>query len=241
MRDLENLRSRLAREETTLSAAHEQIEMGRRKIEALRQQIEDVKRQIEGAERQIEKLQDHSGTVEKRMALLREYIEMVEAGEEVIPSADATQPEVRAEEPQSAALPTLDAGEEEEEIDLEFVRPLSTHEETDPVPVDAEPISFEKLDEELLSHEILPRTQTFGEELLLVLANHRRAVAPKDIGRIFRRLTYAPKLSPTAKNVRSEVETDQHIFEYAGGDKVALTREGRQEAQQLLRQLYGAG
>ncbi|MEE9133776.1 MAG: hypothetical protein V3U13_09450 [Gemmatimonadota bacterium] len=241
MRDLENLRSRLAREETTLSAAHEQIEMGRRKIEALRQQIEDVKRQIEGAERQIEKLQDHSGTVEKRMALLREYIEMVEAGEEVIPSADATQPEVRAEEPQSAALPTLDAGEEEEEIDLEFVRPLSTHEETDPVPVDAEPISFENLDEELLTHEILPRTQTFGEELLLVLANHRRAVAPKDIGRIFRRLTYAPKLSPTAKNVRSEVETDQHIFEYAGGDKVALTREGRQEAQQLLRQLYGAG
>lgn len=240
MRDLENLLSRLAREEATLSATHDQIDAGHRKIEAFQQQIEDVKRQIEETEAHTKKLEGHTKTVEKRMALLREYVEMVEAGEDPLEPIAAAEPDVAANDAPGVDLPAID-DEEEEIVDLNFVQPMTGPAEASSTTAALGPISFDDLDMELLSYETLPHTQTFGEELLLVLAYHRKAVAPKDIARVFRRLDYAPKLSPTAKNVRAQIETDAHLFESAAGEKISLTREGRAEAQQLLQRLRQAG
>jgi hypothetical protein len=224
MGDLENLQGRLAREEATLSGTHDQIGAARRHIESLTQQIEDLKGQIEQTETHITKLETHTTTIDKRMALLREYIELVEAGEDVIEPLEADTP----------PLPTVDA-DDEDVVDLDFVQQTAKTDAGSEEPTG--PISFETLDEERFTHEILPRTSTFGEELLLVLAHHRKGVAPKDVTKVFRRLDYAPKASPTAKNVSSQVETDHHLFETAAGGKIALTREGRDEALLLLQSL----
>ena len=224
MGDLENLQRRLAREEATLSGTRDQIEAARRHIQSLRKQIEDVKSQIEQTETHITKLEAHTMTIDKRMALLREYIELVETGEEVIEPLEAA----------NAPQPAVEA-DEEETVNLDFVQQTAAPNAGMEEPKG--PVSFETLDEEHLTHEILPRTSTFGEELLLVLAHHRKGVAPKDVTKVFRRLDYAPKTSPTAKNVLSQVETDPHLFETAAGGKIALTREGRDEALQLLQQL----
>ncbi|KPK63767.1 MAG: hypothetical protein AMS21_06505 [Gemmatimonas sp. SG8_38_2] len=238
MGDLKNLQSRLAREEATLSATHEQIEAGHRKVEAFQRQIEDVERQIGETEAHIKKLEDHTKAVEKRMALLREYVEMVEAGEDPLEPIATGEPDLADDDAPGTDLPTID-DEEEEIVDLDFVQPMTGPAETSSTTVG--PISFDDLDVELLSHEILPHTHTFGEELLLVLAYHRKPVASKDVARVFRRLDYAPKLSPTAKNVRAQVETDPHLFESAAGDKISLTREGRDEARQLLQRVRQEG
>lgn len=224
MSDLENLQGRLAREEATLSGTHDQIEAARRHIESLRQQIEDLKGQIDQTETHITKLETHTTIIEKRMALLREYIELVEAGEEVIEPLAA----------ETAPRPAVEAAEEET-VDLDFVQQTAKPDAGMEEPKG--PVSFETLDDEHFTHEILPRTSTFAEELLLVLAHHRKAVASKDVTKLFRRLDYAPKASPTAKNVSSQVETDPRLFETAAGGKIALTREGRDEALQLLQQL----
>jgi len=224
MGDLENLQGRLAHEEATLSGTRDQIEAARRHIESLRQQIEDVKVQIEQTETHISKLETHTTTIEKRMALLREYIELVEAGEELIEPFG----------PGSAPQPATEV-DEDETVDLDFVQ--QTTEPSAPSEDPKEPLSFETLDEEDFTHEILPRTSTFGEELLLVMAHHRKAVAAKDVTKVFRRLDYAPKTSPTAKNISSQVEADHHLYETGAGGKIALTREGRDGALRLLKKL----
>ncbi len=224
MGDLENLQGRLAREEATLSQTRDQIEAAHRHIESLHKQIEDVKGQIEQTETHITKLEAHTGAIKKRMALLQEYIDLVEAGEDVLEPLDAENvPELVAE------------SNEEETMDLEFVQ--QTAKPAAAVDEPTGPVTFETLDEEHFTLEILPRTSTFGEELLLVLAYHRKAVSPKDVTKVFRRLDYAPKASPTAKNISSQVETDNHLFEAVAGEKIALTREGRDEALRLLQQL----
>jgi hypothetical protein len=228
MRDIDNLQNRMAHEEKTLAATHEQIEAARANIETLRKKISDTQRQIETTEAHITKLQEHTTTIEKRIALLREYMEMVESGGE---------PPVPLQSEPVVSEAAADVEALVDDMDLDFVQPLPTAAPTDTSTSTQDldgPASFETIEEETLTDEVLPRTQTFREELLLVLAYHRKALAAKDVARVFRRLDYAPKLSPTSKNVKTQVETDHHLFEYATGDKIALTREGRTEAQRLL-------
>jgi hypothetical protein len=251
MNDLDNLQSRLADEESTLSATHEQIEAAHGRIETLHEHIEETKREIAETEQHIQKLHEHIQTVEKRINLLREYIGMVDAGDELAEQKVQTEaakprpkpaksqkvepdvPEVLGAEQLTEALLSVGKDDDSEGlVDLEFVQPT----ESTTAKEKAVPASFEDLEEDLLTHELLPRTETFGEELLLILAYHRKAVAPKDVARAFRRLDYAPKVSPTAKNVQVEVDSATQLFEYAGS-KIVLTREGREEAQHLLEQL----
>jgi hypothetical protein len=280
MRDLDSLHSRLAREEATLSATHEQVEAALREIEALKEEIRERERQILEAERHIEKLRAHAATIEKRMALLREYIEMVQAGEEpawepepaaaaapaldeaaadLDPTPEATgaanaeaaetvgaEPPVAVHQEEPVREEPVDEAAIEEETlepadalaDREFVEEMTPPGAVETVEeIEAEPITLENVDPQFLAMEVLPRTETFGEELLLVLACHRKAVAPKDVAKVFRRLEYAPKLSATEENVVSQVDADPHLYESAARGKIALTREGREEAQRLLEQL----
>jgi vacuolar-type H+-ATPase subunit I/STV1 len=226
MPEIDNLQSQLAQEERTLKATQGQIQAAHGNIEALRAQIEDTQQKITATENHIEKLKEQISTIEKRIALLREYMDMVEAGGVTIEPLEPIEPQV-----------TEDEDIDIEGVDLEFVQPLMAPDGVDSsVEEDEGPTTLHNVDEEYFTDEILPRTKTFGEELLLVLAHHRKAVAPKGIAGLFRRLDYAPKLSPTSKNVKTQVETDAHLYEITK-DKVALTREGRTEAQNLLQQL----
>ncbi|UCC71297.1 MAG: hypothetical protein JSV86_12995 [Gemmatimonadota bacterium] len=261
MRDLDNLQTQLAKEEAALGATHEQIEAARQQIEALHAQIAALQSQIAATERQIEELREHAATIEKRMELLREYMSMVDAAQQAPASAQTppaaapaptpTPPDVHhTPVPSRAAaqatggegaaeiLPSFEEEQEEEIGDLSFVESLpgAKPDDTNP-PLTVKPDSFEALDEETLTHELLPRTHTFEEELLLVLAYHRKAIAPKDVGRVFRRLDYAPKQSATEKNIKALVEADHQFFEHAKEGRIALTAEGREEAQRLLEQL----
>lgn len=260
MQDSDNLKSQLAKEEAALAATSEQIEAAHRQIEALHARIADTQNQIAATENQIEELADHAATIEKRIQLLREYMEMVEEAPEA-PNAAPAKPKPAAPTyptPPPAAityptpppgveianndaepLPSLGDPEPEDEIgDLAFVEsmPGATADDTNP-PVTARPGSIDALDEEALTHELLPRTQTFEEELLLVMAFHRKAILPKEVGRIFRRLDYAPKQKATEAAIKAQVEATPHFIEYAKEGRIALTAEGREEAQRLLEQL----
>jgi hypothetical protein len=240
--------SQLAKEETSLAATTEQIEAAHRQIEALHARIADTQSQIAATERQIEELADHAAMIEKRMTLLQEYMSMVdEAGKapnpppvETAPAAPVDPaPAPEAVENEAEALPAFEGEPEpEDEIgDLSFESmPGATADDTNP-PVTVRPDSFDDLDEEALTHELLPRTQTFEEELLLVMAHHRKAIAPKEVGRIFRRLDYAPKQKATEAAIKAQVEAIPHFIEFAKEGRIALTAEGREEAQRLLTQL----
>jgi len=250
MRDSGNLQSQLAKEEAALAATEEQIKAAHRQIDALHAQIAATQSQIAATERQIEELADHAATIEKRIELLQEYMSMVEEAGQAPSPPPAAVPEPapvnRAPPPpapeanQVEGLPALEPEPEpQDEIgDLSFVESLPGAEpdDTNP-PVTVKPGSFDDLDEETLTHELLPRTQTFEEELLLVMAYHRKAVAPKDVGRIFRRLGYAPKQKVTESAIRAQVEAVPHFIEYAKEGRIALTAEGRDEARRLFEQL----
>jgi hypothetical protein len=258
MQDSDNLQSQLAKEEASLAAIAEQIETAQRQIEALRAQIAEAQSQIAATERQIGELTDHATTIEKRMDLLREYMSMVDqAGEAPSPApaaaapptpadpapppnADPAPPPPAPEPDENEVLPAFKREPElQDEIgDLSFVESLpgAKADNTNP-PVTVKPDSFEELDEETLTHELLPRTQTFEEELLLVMAHHRKAIAPKEVSRIFRRLDYAPKQKATEAAIKAQVEAVPHFIEYAKEGRIALTAEGREEAHRLLEQL----
>jgi hypothetical protein len=251
MLDSDNLKSQLAMEQASLAATTEQIEAAHRQIEALHAQIAEMQNQIAATERQIEELADHAATIEKRIELLQEYMEMVKTAPEApnaAPVAPASPPPAQSAPPppsaeatgnDAEALPSLGDPEPDDEIgDLSFVESLpgATADDTNP-PVTDKPDSFADLDEETLTHELLPRTQTFEEELLLVMAFHRKAILPKEVGRIFRRLDYAPKQKATDAAVKAQVEAAPHFIEYAKEGRIALTAEGREEAQRLLDQL----
>ncbi|UCC49650.1 MAG: hypothetical protein JSV41_05675 [Gemmatimonadota bacterium] len=241
MQDLENLRDRLAQEQATLATTHEQIEAAHRQIEALHGQIAAIQQQIATTEQQIAELHRHAEAIEKRIALLREYMTMVESAEEpatpAAQSPEAAAPARPAAEPLAQALPSLEEAEAADELgDLSFAETPTTS-SGPTVPATETPLSLDDLDEEYLTSELLPRTQTFEEELILVMAHHRKAIPPKDVARIFRRLDYAPKVAATEKSVKAQVESDHRFFEYAARGRIALTREGRAEAQRLLEQL----
>lgn len=241
MQDLENLRDRLAQEEATLATTHEQIEAARRQIQALQGQIGAIQQQIATSEQQIAELHRHAEAIEKRIALLREYVTMVESAEERAKPATrppkAVAPAAPAAKPLAEALPSLEPAAAPDELgDLSFAEEaMSTSGPA--TPVTEAPVSIDNLSEEYLTSELLPRTQTFEEELILVMAHHRKAIPAKDVARVFRRLDYAPKVAPTEKSVKAHVESDHRFFEYTAGGRIALTREGRAEAQRLLEQL----
>jgi hypothetical protein len=250
MQDSDNLQNQLAKEEASLAATTEQIEAAHRQIKALHARIADTQSQIAATESQIEEFADHAATIEKRIELLREYMEMVKTAPEApntapvapasaAPTYPTPPPAVEAASNNAEPLPSLGDPEPEDEIgDLAFVEsmPGATADDTNP-PVTARPGSIDALDEEALTHELLPRTQTFEEELLLVMAFHRKAVLPKEVGRIFRRLDYAPKQKATEAAIKAQVEAAPHFIEYAKEGRIALTPEGREEAQRLLEQL----
>ncbi|NIN71672.1 MAG: hypothetical protein GTO46_07025 [Gemmatimonadetes bacterium] len=260
MRDSDTLKSQLATEEASLAETTKQIEAAHRRIEALHARIAETQNQIAATERQIEELADHAATIEKRIELLREYMTMVAEAPEApnaAPAAPAPAAPTRPTPPPGAItyptpppgveiantdaepLPSLGDPEPEDEIgDLAFVEsmPQASADDTNPPRTD-KPDSFEDLDEETLTHELLPRTQTFEEELLLVMAFHRKAILPKDISRVFRRLDYAPKQKATEAAIKAQVEATPHFIEYAKEGRIALTAEGREEAQRLLQQL----
>lgn len=96
-------------------------------------------------------------------------------------------------------------------------------------------VDFENLDEVQLSTEILPRTQTFEEELLLLMAYHRKALRVRDVIRTFRRLDYTPKIN-VDKAIRAHVEGSPQFFEHVAEGRYVLTHDGRSEAERLLRQ-----
>jgi hypothetical protein len=121
---------------------------------------------------------------------------------------------------------------------LTFEQPLTAPTDSGaPAATERGSINFETMDEELLTHELLPRTATFEEELLLLMAYHRKTLKPKDVASRFRRLDYAPKTKPTEDNIRQQVESDHHFFEFAAEGRIALTEEGREEAERLLQAL----
>ncbi len=249
MRDLETLQQRLAQEEATLAATHEEIEAALGQIEALNQQIEATQRQIEA-------LQDRTQTIEKRIALLREYIAMVEAGEEPLEPVAAMEPDEPVAESDAVAVEEVEADEsalEEEPGDDELqITPaeevveaadLGDIDLTPPISAFSAkgararrgPLTFDNIDDDTLAHEVLPRAQTFEEELLLLMAHHRKAIKPKDINRAFRRLDHTPKFTASEKAITSQVA--QEYLEWMANGRIALTREGREEAQRLLDQL----
>ncbi len=245
MRDSDSLQSQLDKDEAALAATHGRIEKGHRLIEGLQAQIAATQGKIEATEHKIEELREHAATIEKRIALLREYMAMVDtADESAVPTVDTPPPiPTQAAEPPPTnegvddIVPSLEGEGQQEIDDLAFVDSLPGATADPTKAAAAGPTTFETIDEETLTHELLPRTQTFEEELLLVMAYHRKALPPKDVARLFRRLDYAPKQSATETVVKAQVESDHHFFEYAADNRIALTREGREEAQRLLEQL----
>ncbi len=257
MQDFENIQSQLAQEEAALAATNEQIEAAQQAIADAHAQIEAVQARIQGFEEQIDKLREHAESVQKRIQLLREYMEMA-ASSRVPTPPPAPAPQRTTPPPSPAPQPatpdvspapepaTGDSGLDDEllpdlnqpdELGLGDALDLPAATPTAPSATDRSDITFETMDEEMLTHELLPRTSTFEEELLLLMAYHRKAIKPKEIASRFKRLDYTPKVSTTEKNIRLQVEADHHFFENVADDRIALTDEGREEAQRLLETL----
>ncbi|MGD8699846.1 MAG: hypothetical protein PVJ43_11175 [Gemmatimonadales bacterium] len=260
MNELDSLQKQLAREEDLLSSTEGKIDSARQKIESLRRQIETSKNEIKSTEELIDKLRANGETIKKRKDLLLQYIELAKAGDDAVaeraeagpdptqtseaavdpPEEEAAEPEgqlpAAADEAIPGDLPYLEVDDDQDLDDLPFVEPPGSNADTDDGP-QAPSVSLEDVDEITFTHEVLPHTETFGEELLLVLAHHRKATAPKSVVRIFRRLDYAPKQPATEENVTAQVELNPHHYQYATGGRIALTREGRKEAQRLLAEL----
>ena len=234
MQDLKNLKERLAREESALVAIHEEAE-------AVVLGMEDARRQIEAGEAKIEELRERGVAAEKRMTLLRQYIEMVESGEE---DAGALEAATSASGDGAAVLDALpdmemedamDAEEQVYSLDMTPPVPVTTHAAADVA--EDETLSFETIDEKRLSVEVLPRAQSFVEELLLLMAHHRKAIKPNDMAKTFRRWDYAPQGPATAKGIKDQLDADHHFFEHVADGRYALTPEGRTEADKLLQQM----
>jgi hypothetical protein len=276
MQDFENIQTQLAQEEAALATANEQVQATLQQIDEAYGQIANIQAQVESSQQNIQKLKAHAAAIEKRIALLREYMEM--AASQNIP----TPPPAVAAQPPTPPPPTADhtptspptppadhtptspptpppdhtptspptpppAVEDEllpefqkeaEPEDLEFGEPLTAPTDANaPATTERGVVTFDNMDDEWLTLELLPRTTTFEEELLLLMAYHRKAVKPKEIAKIFRRLDYTPKVSTTEKNIKQQVEADHHFFEYVADGRIALTDEGREEANQLLHAL----
>lgn len=221
MHDIQELRTRLAREEAALAKTLQKVA---------------------AAERTIEELRGRSDALKKRVTLLREYIEMVEGGVE----GDAGSADLPELLPQGLALPEADPLE----LALPEAQPVRAT-DTPPgladwlslsrqasEPLVAEALSFEAgIDEQQLADEILPRAGSFEDGLLLLLAHCRRPLTPKAIIKEFRRLEYASAARAMPKWVEAQLELRPAFFTRAGRSGFVLSKEGRQEAQRILNQL----
>lgn len=241
MHSQDSVEKQLARDETLLAET-------RREIAATREGIQAAKRQAELLSEQLTGLQEREATIEKRIALLRQYIEMappVEAARDEEPSIpvetvdedeeETGYPIQESAEPDNADEGLLDL--DEELVGNVMVGPAPAAGQVTGPPARgtrAPPDGFDDLDDESLSMELLPRTQTFEEEMLLILAYHRKAVEPKDVARLFRMLDHTPKIKPTEDNIKNQIASSPHLYEHTGEGRVALSHEGREEAHRLL-------
>ena len=221
MHDMQELRTRLAREEAALAKTLQKVA---------------------AAERTIEELQVRSEALKKRVHLLREYIEMVEGGVEG-GAVSADLPEVL---PVDLALPEAQPAE----LALPEAQPIRADQAPPGLddwgslsrqasePLVAEALSFEAgINEQQLADEILPRAGSFEDGLLLLLAHCRKPLSPKDIIRAFRQLEYAPAARAMPEWVEAQLQQRPTFFAGAGRSGFVLTKEGRQEAQRILNQL----
>lgn len=204
MTDLPELRARLAQEE-----------------EALRQAIEGIAE----AESRIELLQERRRALEKRVALLREYIEAVDASGDGPPAPELPAAPV-APAPSTSPGPAASPD------------PVAS-----PVPADARagppPENRDlrgSIDETQLSEELLPRTQSLEDALLLLLAYRGRALDAARIAREFRRLDHIPDIA-TPDAISGALERQPLFFESSPGGGFGLTEEGEEEARRLLARL----
>jgi hypothetical protein len=246
MHNDDSVEKQLARDQALLADT-------RREIAATREAIEAARRQTEVLGEQVTRLEEREATIEQRIALLRQYIEMappIEGSKHEEPAAVVES----VDEEEAAGYPIHENPEPEEReepgeglLDLDETLLSSVVVGAAPAAgqltgppargTRAPPDSFDDLDDESLSMELLPRTQTFEEEMLLILAHHRKAVEPKDIARLFRRLDHTPKIKPTEDNIKVQISSSPHFYEQTGEGRVALSHEGREEALRLLMSL----
>ena len=224
MTDLKTLRARLAQEEATLAAAAEQINIAEHQIEA-------AQAQIEVGRAKIDRLRDHQADVAKRAELLHQYIELAESGENEPSLSDALASPPETIDATLDALPDLMDASPVELIELPVADPSPGSVATDST------LSFETLDKQRLVDQLLPSAETFEEELLILMAFHKKAVRPKEIARIFRAFEYAPQSHAGEDSIKTQLESGTELFERVSGGRYALTDEGRAEADRLLKQL----
>jgi hypothetical protein len=246
MQNHDSVEKQLARDEALLAET-------RREIATTREGIQVARRQAEALSEQVTRLEEREATIEKRIALLRQYIEMAPPLEA---PADEEPPAVveSVDEEEAAGYPIHERPEPEEPEEpgeglLDLDEALAGNVVVGAAPAAgqltgppargtrAPPDSFDDLDDESLSMELLPRTQTFEEEMLLILAHHRKAVEPKDVARLFRRLDHTPKIKPTEDNIKVQISSSPHFYEHTGEGRIALSQEGREEALRLLMSL----
>lgn len=228
MQDIKSLRARLASDESALTATHEQIAASQR-------QIEEAQHQIQAMQSQIEELHARSEAIQKRIALLRQYIDMVEAGE----GNAAGQDPLDAPESGESSLegfPDLDR-QMADELGEITIPPTPVVAQPGPDVAEDDTLTFETIDEKRLAVEILPRAHSFEDELLLMMAHHRKAIKPRDLARIFRQWDYTPRGPATEKGIKDQLEADHHFFVHVADGRYALTEEGRAEAVKLFEQL----
>jgi hypothetical protein len=268
MESLEDLRARLEREQAALAQT----------VEA-----------IDAAKRRAAELTDRHEALKKRIVLLRQYIEAVEAGgdepievelsggtesaDDASPSGTAAvdggpaepespgtppgrphagkrgEPQPRAQEPERAGEPAAEDTAPTDDDGLQYAGkapdPIIPPRPAEPPSVDQRPFepattgrdSVRSLDDRQLSEEILPRTHTFEEALLLLLANRGSALKPDGIAREFRRLNHLPEAISTDDSILRELESRPQFFERRHGGGFGLTSEGREEASRVLARL----
>lgn len=190
----------------------------------LAQEEEALRRTVEGiaeAESRIEQLQDRKRALEKRVALLRQYIEAVDASDDARGAAESRP--VPAEPRPVPATPDPPSSPDPTHV------PDST-----PSPEPRELRSL--IDETRLSEELLPRTHSLEDALLLLLAHHGRALDATRIAREFRRLDHIPDVA-TPDAIAGELERRPLFFESSPGGGFGLTEEGEDEARRLLARL----
>lgn len=254
----DSVEKQLAREETLLAEA-------RQEILSTKERIEEAERLAVELRQRVGELEGEAEAIAKRVELLRQYIDMAPPpSAKASPSSAQAKPRAEAESGPAGDFdedetgypihePPADSEDETgplnaqhepidlepETLDLEGGLPENVSVGAPPAQkiADTAPNNFDDLDEDALAMEVLPRTQTFEEELLLILAHHRKALEPKEVAKLFRRLDHTPKIKPTEDNIKAQISSAPHLYEQPSEGRIALSQEGREEAQRLLMSL----
>lgn len=213
MQDINSLRARLSQEEKELATARAEIDVAHRRIDELRQQADSL---------------------EKRIKLLREYIQLAEAG-----GADSSLAAAfELEEPTNSAPADAAQAVPSAEPDATLPDLVSPQSDSLPPRTRTDPLNFDdEFEERVLADEVLPRADSFEEALLFLMAHYRKRMQPQQIINAFRRLEYSPDVPATKDSVVAQLEQRPAFFAHAGKDGFVLTTQGREEAQRLLSQL----